>query len=462
MSRVLDEAMSHARADREDIGAHYVPTSARKLTRRGIAWLGLTCNLRCHFCYFLDRIENPAHPEHAFMSLEKAKEICRTLVDYYGNNSIDIQGGEPTLCPHIHELVEYCARIGLSPTLITNAVLLSDREEVARFKEAGIRDFLVSVQALGRTYDGIVRREGSHVQQMKALKNLQEIGVPFRFNTVLSKAALPQLLDISRLAADTGAGVVNFLGFNPFNDQQTGKRSLENVPAYDEIRKPLEEAMDYLVAGNVEVNVRYLPLCLVPERHRPNAYGFKQLPYDLHENDYASWSWTDLPAQRSASSELSPPFGLGRRLHLGRLRTPLRKLDRRWPKLGMGLHKIKQAFERAWAEKRESSRDAAALELQYQEEAVVRAREYTGYRHVAGCKTCSLRSICDGVYADYADLFGLEDIRPVRPGETVTDPQHYTRQQYKVIHPLDRGWLEEIDSSGLESVSETKIAGAGK
>ena len=34
------------------------------------------------------------HPEHAFMPIEKAKKICRTLVEVYGNTSIDIEGGE--------------------------------------------------------------------------------------------------------------------------------------------------------------------------------------------------------------------------------------------------------------------------------------------------------------------------------------------------------------------------------
>jgi len=442
VSKTLDEAMSYARCDEAAGDPVYLTTTSRKLTRRGILWLGLTCNLRCHFCYFLDRIENPAHPEHAFMSLEKVRDICRTLVDYYGNNSIDIQGGEPTLYPAIYDLVEYCADIGLSPTLITNAVALSMREDVVRFKKAGIRDFLVSVQGLGKTYDQIVGREGSSVRQMEALGHLQQVGVPFRFNTVLSKVALPQLMDISKLAVATGAGVVNFLGFNPFNDQQTGKRSTENVPSYDELREPLEAALDYLVAENVEVNVRYLPLCLVAERHRPNAYGYKQLPYDLHENDYASWSWTELPAQRSAAAELTPPFGLGRRLHLGAIRAPLRQLDRRWPKLGFQLHRIKQGLERSWAKDRDPCENIAALEQSYQADAVVRAREYTGYRHVSGCEACSLRPICDGVYGDYADLFGVEGIRPISLGMAVPDPQHYTRRQYKVIHPLDRVWLE--------------------
>ncbi len=117
VSHVLEQAMSHARIGTAAPLPHYLPAASRKLTRRGILWLGLTCNLRCHFCYFLDRIEDPAYPEHAFMSLEKAKAICRTLVDTYGNKSIDIQGGEPTVYPSIYQLVEYCARIGLSPTI---------------------------------------------------------------------------------------------------------------------------------------------------------------------------------------------------------------------------------------------------------------------------------------------------------------------------------------------------------
>jgi sulfatase maturation enzyme AslB (radical SAM superfamily) len=154
----------------------------------------------------------------------------------------------------------------------------------------GIRDFLVSVQGLGPIYDQLVQREGAHVRQMKALRNLQEEGIPFRFNTVLSKPAVPQLPDIARLAVYTGAEVVNFLGFNPFNDQESGKRSHENVPRYTELGEPLNLALDILAAAGVEANVRYLPFCVVAERHRSAVYNFPQIPYDLHENDFASWS----------------------------------------------------------------------------------------------------------------------------------------------------------------------------
>jgi sulfatase maturation enzyme AslB (radical SAM superfamily) len=459
MTEDFTETMALARCEERPPATVYRPTKARKITRRGILWLGQTCNLRCHFCYFLDRIENAEHPEHAFMGLDKAKAICRTLVDFYGNNSIDIQGGEPTLYPPIYDLVEYCASIGLSPTLITNAIALSKHENVLRFRDRGIRDFLISVQGLGSVYDRIVNRNGAHRWQMKALGNLQRAAVPFRFNTVVSKAALPQLMDISRLAVDSGAGVVNFLGFNPFNDQTTGKRSTENVPQYDEIREPLVAAVEYLVEQKVEVNVRYLPLCLMPDHLRDTAYGFRQLPYDLHENDYASWSWTDLPAQRTGTAELTPPFGLGKRLELGAIRTPLRKLDRRFPSVGRQLHRLKQGLERRWARSPAGGVGSQALERLYLEDGETRAREYTGYRHVEACQECSLRRICDGVYGDYADLFGVEGLRSVKLEVDVRDPQHYTHRQFKVIHPLDRQWLEEDDGIVADAVLQSAAGG---
>ena len=130
----LDQMLALAVATTPAPKPVYTLSQARKLTRRGILWLGQTCNLRCQFCYFLDRIEDENHPEHPLMTLEKAQEICRTLVDHYGNNSIDIQGGEPTLWPFIYDLVAYCAEIGLSPTIITNAQALANRKVVSHHK----------------------------------------------------------------------------------------------------------------------------------------------------------------------------------------------------------------------------------------------------------------------------------------------------------------------------------------
>jgi len=117
----------------------YALTNYRALCRRGVLWIGQTCNLRCHFCYFLDKIMDRNHPEHDFFELDKLKAMCKTLVDVYGNNSVDIQGGEPTIYRHITQLIHYCNEIGLKPTLITNGQVLANPENGPRIA-AWLRD----------------------------------------------------------------------------------------------------------------------------------------------------------------------------------------------------------------------------------------------------------------------------------------------------------------------------------
>jgi hypothetical protein len=143
------------------------------------------------------------------------------------------------------------------------------------------------------------------------------------------------------------------------------------------------------------------------------------------------------------------------------MRAPLRKLDRRYPSIGQQLHRLKQQLERTWARKSSGEMDSATLERLYQHDGETRAREYTGYRHVGACQSCSLRKICDGVYGDYVDLFGTEDLRPLETDWQAEDPQHYTRDQFKVIHPLDRDWLDQGDDAVAQAVQKSSAAGAG-
>ena len=77
-TRVNPQTVDPIQTTAEHVARHARPlskTTKRTLNRRGVLWLGQTCNLRCYFCYFLNRIEDSSHPEHAFMSLEKAKEL---------------------------------------------------------------------------------------------------------------------------------------------------------------------------------------------------------------------------------------------------------------------------------------------------------------------------------------------------------------------------------------------------
>jgi len=324
----------------------YVLTDHRALCRRGVLWIGQTCNLRCHFCYFLDKIADAHHPEHAFMSLDKIKQMCRTLVDVYGNNSVDIQGGEPTIYRDIVPLIQYCNEIGLKPTLITNGFSLANMDKCRQLKDAGVYDFLISVHGLADHYDRIVRVPGAASRLQRAIANLSELGVPFRFNTVLCQEALPDLMDIARLAVGRGARAVNFIAFNPFIDQSGSKRSIENVPRYADVVEHLLPALDHLDANHVEVNVRYLPFCLFPERYRKFVQNFQQIVYDLHEWESAGEAWTGAAPQRQTTAPLSEPvnfFSHVEALRVGAFGCELDHLssDQRWsPSVRFALNRL--------------------------------------------------------------------------------------------------------------------------
>jgi pyruvate-formate lyase-activating enzyme len=444
----------------------YFRTRDKLLTRRGVMWLGQTCNIRCHFCYFLDRIEKKDHPEHAFMDLEKAKQICHDMRFKYGNTAIDIQGGEPTIWRHIEELIAYCHEIGLYPTLITNAISLAKREKCVQLKEAGVRDLLISVQGLGPVYDEIVGLPGGSAKQAQALQHCMELGIPFRFNCVLSLKAIPQYVDIARLAVSTGALAVNFLAFNPFEDQATGHRSTVNVPSYSDVASQLNTALDVLDDAGVEANVRYFPACMVEERHRKSMYNFQQLSYDPHEWDYDSWSWTGQQPQRMKGGAPSPhhanlaaltycswvfqnpppgePEGV-----MPRVRSSVKEMLASFPATR---ETVKRAYWSALAYRRKleklvagKGRDDDGVEKTpdelhrdagvYRDHAIVRALDHCHYQYAPQCDQCDVKAICDGFHGDYAELFGRAEARPIYVGRKVTDPLYFIKDQVKIYEP---------------------------
>lgn len=256
----------------------------RHLTRRGVLWLGLKCDVRCKFCYDERLVAN----DKIWITFEEAAAALDKFRRYYHNRFVDFMGGEPTLHPRILDIVRHASDIGLRPTVITHGMHLSDLNCAAAYADAGIHDFLVSIHGLGETVTAIHRRgTDNFARQMKALDNLRALGIPFRFNCTLIHDNLPQLEAIAELAGEKGARVVNFLTFNPYFEW-SGEAEIEFQARHSEIAPYLVQAIDKCTELGVEANVRYMPPCQLPGREAHVYTGF-QLPYDVHEWDYNSW-----------------------------------------------------------------------------------------------------------------------------------------------------------------------------
>src|SRR5215472_6841615 len=96
----------------------------RRLTRRGVLWLGLRCDVRCTFCYD----EHVPASQKGWLSVGEATKALDKFRLYYHNEFVDFMGGEPTLHPAILEIVGHAASIGLRPTVITHGMHLAKAE----------------------------------------------------------------------------------------------------------------------------------------------------------------------------------------------------------------------------------------------------------------------------------------------------------------------------------------------
>lgn len=420
----------------ETVQTGLATTKKRVLTKRGVMWLGQTCNQRCYFCYFINRIEDHKHPEHAFMTLDKAKKICDTLRYFYGNTAIDIQGGEPTIYKPIFELVQYCHDIGLYPTLITNGLMLAKEGAVEKYRDAGLRDFLVSLHGVRETHDEVVRVPGAYEKIKKAIEHMQRLDFPFRINCTMSKPVIPLLPEIAQHAIDYGAYAVNFIAFNPFGDQESGKRRSDTVARYSEVSEQLTKAMEMLEEAGIEVNVRYLPLCMAEEKYRKNFYNFQQLSYDTHEWDFQSWVWSMSVPQLRKEGGVMPPFLLG-----GPYSQELRNGDALYIRDHYERKPLIQGIKfKGHRLLTRMIQMAQGLDGIYRGEACYRASVNCHYKYHDACNECVAKNICDGFHGDYADLFGTDEANPIGGGQPIDDPCHYIRQQIKTVEPEDEVW----------------------
>jgi MoaA/NifB/PqqE/SkfB family radical SAM enzyme len=266
----------------------------RRLTRRGVLWLGLRCDVRCKFCYD----EHVPASEKAWLDAGEAMKALDKFRFYYRNESVDFMGGEPTLHPAILEIVGHAASIGLRPTVITHGMHLAKPERAAAYAQAGIHDFLVSIHGTGETTAAIHGRgKNNSARQMQALDNLRRLGIPFRFNVTMIRDNLTQLEAIASLAGEKGARVVNFLTFNPYFEWARDIE-IDFQARHCEIAPYLARAIDKCTELGVEANVRYMPPCQLPG-YEAHVYTGFQLPYDTHEWDYNSWYDTGHPGTPS-------------------------------------------------------------------------------------------------------------------------------------------------------------------
>lgn len=181
---------------------------------------GPACNLRCTYCFYLDKSALFSPAGGTRMEDETLEAFIR---DYIGAQDapevmFGWQGGEPTLrgIDFFRRAVElqrrYAGGRRIANALQTNGMLID--AEWAEFLAAN--DFLVGISIDGPAslHDGQrsdAAGRGSHARVMQGLEQLKAHGVAFNTLTVVSRANAKHALPVYRFLKEIGSRFIQFI-----------------------------------------------------------------------------------------------------------------------------------------------------------------------------------------------------------------------------------------------------------
>jgi len=173
----------------------------------------MRCNAHCGFCDYW-KTDSSA----------KATEV-KSFADaarFFNPMVITFTGGEPTLRRDLEDLVAgVSGAVKLKYiTLITHGGMLSPERARSLWK-AGINQFNISLDFLDERHDRARGIPGLTDKIMRTVPRMREIGISgIRFNTVIKRDNLDQLMPIVTRARELGCGV----NFSCYTDAKNGNR----------------------------------------------------------------------------------------------------------------------------------------------------------------------------------------------------------------------------------------------
>ncbi|HKC79846.1 MAG TPA: radical SAM protein [Gemmatimonadaceae bacterium] len=194
----------------------------------------MRCNARCGFCDYWKT--DPSAKATELNSFADAARFFNPMV-------ITFTGGEPTLRRDLEEIIQSVnSAVRLKyMTLITHGGMLSP-ERARSIWKAGINQFNISLDYLDERHDVARGIPGLSSKIMRTIPRMREIGITgIRFNTVIKRDNLDQLMPIVTRARELGCGV----NFSFYTDNKNG--NTEGLIERDQTRQ-LEETVRELLA----------------------------------------------------------------------------------------------------------------------------------------------------------------------------------------------------------------------
>ncbi len=228
-----------------------------------IAWLNVNqaCNLRCKWCY----AEYTEYLPKQEMSLEMAKHLVELSLEI-GVKEFVLIGGEPTLWPHLFELLTFIKKYDAPVSIITNAIHFSNDDFWERYQNNPANSVGISVKAVDREKFNSVTNSVLYDESLLGIKraiNFYNCGVSAVHNSLLG---VNGTLEIARQCRQLGATSFQLVLCTPVLRGEAISTEFVISPAniWEDLHF-LSQNIEYLYGME---NVNYdtqMPLCLFPK-----------------------------------------------------------------------------------------------------------------------------------------------------------------------------------------------------
>ena len=132
------------------------------------------CNLQCKMCDMRTQMEvNQKENKQTEIGTELCKKIIRDTKEL-GTRSIIFLGGEPLLRGDLFDLIKYASDFGLEPIIVTNGVLLNDKN-IKKCFESGVRWLSISLDAASEKTFGQIRGQNIFNTIVNNISRLNEL-----------------------------------------------------------------------------------------------------------------------------------------------------------------------------------------------------------------------------------------------------------------------------------------------
>lgn len=160
--------------------------------------LTYACNNNCSHCY-----NEPGRKTGEMLSLPRGRELLQRLWDI-GVPYVIFTGGEPTLHPHLPELVAHAESLGQISGVNTNGRRLARMELVEALQEAGLDHVQITVASHRRKLHNEIVGAEAFEQTVAGIRNCLQAGLHVLTNTTLISDNVGEALDTVDFLHDLG------------------------------------------------------------------------------------------------------------------------------------------------------------------------------------------------------------------------------------------------------------------